>query len=192
MSESGIQAVRCSNCDYEFPHQPGEAVDSGLEGEPCPRCGDTSKTYRVAASVALYWGVWDEQYSFLLDTARKLRDQGHHEAAIVTAQTACEVCTEVVLSAMLHASGIEEHVADLITDPLPNYNLLGTRVQKVYETFSEEKIRWGEPLWQSYRSHVKRRNDIVHRGRQATPQEATAAIEAVEAVIGHLLENRPD
>jgi hypothetical protein len=162
------------------------------KGKPCPRCGNTTRTYRVGASVTISWRVWSEQYRFLLDTAKKLRDQGHHEAAIVTAQTACEVCTEVVLSAMLHASGIEEYVADLITGPLPNYNLLSKRVQKVYEAFSEDKIRWGEPLWQSFRTHVVRRNDIVHQGRQATPQEANDSIAAAEAVIGHLLANRPD
>jgi hypothetical protein len=117
MSESGIQAVRCSNCDYEFPYQPGEAVDPGLKGEPCPRCGNASKTYRVETSLTLYWRVWSDQYSFLLDNAKKLRDQGHYEAAIVTAQTASEVCMALVVRALLRASGIEEHVAELITDP---------------------------------------------------------------------------
>lgn len=190
---TGIQAVRCSKCAYEFPYQPGEPINSELEGEPCPSCGNTSKTYTVEGSVTISWGErYRERYQVLLDAAKKLREQGYHAAAIVTAQTACEVCTELVLSAMLHTSGIEKRVAVLITDPLPNYNLLRKRVQQVYEAFSEDKIRRGEPLWQSFRTHVERRNKIVHQGREATPQEANDSIAAAEAVIGYLLANLPD
>jgi hypothetical protein len=195
--KSGPQSVWCSECGYEFSHQPGEPASSDLREKLCPRCGHTLKTHgitinatsKVTASVTIVWG---QQYKFLLDTAKKLRDQAHHEAAIVTAQTACEVCTEVVVSGWLRAKGIEDYVADLITEPLRSYNPLDHRVRKVYEAFSEDEIEPGKLLWQSFRAHVERRNDIVHRGRQATPQEADDSIAVAEAIIGRRLANRPD
>jgi hypothetical protein len=39
---TGHQGVWCSNCGYEFTSEP--------QGEPCPRCGNTSRTYGVVQS----------------------------------------------------------------------------------------------------------------------------------------------
>jgi hypothetical protein len=43
--KTGPQAVRCSNCGYEFPHQPGAPANPELRGVPCPECGHTRKIY---------------------------------------------------------------------------------------------------------------------------------------------------
>ena len=45
--KTGPQAVWCSKCGHEFPHQPGEPASSDSHGKPCPRCGHTLKTYGV-------------------------------------------------------------------------------------------------------------------------------------------------
>ncbi len=45
--KTGHQAVGCSNCGYEFPHQPGEPASAEVREKPCPRCGHTSKTYGI-------------------------------------------------------------------------------------------------------------------------------------------------
>jgi|SRR5215211_1450641 len=188
---TGIQAVRCSNCAYEFPHQPGEPINSELEGEPCPSCGNTSKTYRVEASVTISWRVWSGRYQVLLDTAKELRDQGHHEAAIVTAQTACEVCTEMVLTRALHERIGDDAVVDLVTSSLGSYSPTNDRVKRWYEVLFGPRIQ-DEPLWQPLKKHVDRRHDIVHRGEEATLQQANESIAAVDKAIRHLLANRPD
>jgi hypothetical protein len=190
MSKSGIQAVRCSNCDYEFPHQPGEEIDAELEGEPCPSCGNTSKTHSVGTSAAIYWRVWSNRYKVLLDNAKKLRDQGNYEAAIVTAQTACEVCTESVLTGALHERFNDTDVVDLITTTLSTYNPKNARVKDWYEILFDHRIQ-DEPLWQPLMEHVTRRHRIVHRGEEATEQQADESIAAVDEFTRHLLENYP-
>jgi hypothetical protein len=141
------------------------------------------------------WGAyqnwWAERYGPLLEVARQLRNDGYYAAAIVTAQTACEVCTEVVLTEALHARVGDEAVADYITGSLrDNHNLLNGRVQKLYEVLFGHRIQEYQPLWQSFKDHVKRRNDIVHQGDEATVQGADDSIAAVDKVIQHLLQNR--
>ena len=51
-------------------------------------------------AMAMMWPEWwEDRFFVLINTAKTLKDQGHPEAAIVTAQTACEVCTEIFLEA---------------------------------------------------------------------------------------------
>ncbi len=135
---------------------------------------------------------WSERYGPLLEAARQLRNDGYHAAAIVTAQTACEVCTEVVLAEVLRARVGDEAVADYITGSLrDNYNLVSGRVQKLYEVLFGHRIQEYPSLWQPFKDHVEWRNKIVHQGREATAQEADESIAAVDRVVQHLLQNRP-
>jgi HEPN domain-containing protein/predicted RNA-binding Zn-ribbon protein involved in translation (DUF1610 family) len=182
--------VECANC--------GASLDPSHEG-PCPSCGELAGTITrvkalsaalsMAAATATVSEWWEQRYKFLLDTARDLRSQGHPEAAIVTAQTAFEVCLGAVLTEALRKRVGDAAVADLITGALRPYNPKNDRVQKWYETLFEHRIQ-AEPFWQSLRKHVDRRNRVVHRGEEATAQEADESIKAVDAAIRHLLKNR--
>jgi hypothetical protein len=127
----------------------------------------------------------------LLDAAKKLRDDGHHAAAIVTAQSACEACMELVLTEAVRAGVGDAAIADFITDSLPNYNPISGRVQKLYELLFGHSLQENQPLWEPFKKHVKHRNNIVHHGHVATPRQADESIATVEKVIDHLLKNRP-
>lgn len=167
---------------------------------PCPSCGELAgKKAYVTASVtargnasasATVFRRWQERYEVLLDTAHQLRDHGHYEAAIVTAQTACEVCTEAVLTAALHERVGDDGVTDLITASMGNYNPTNHRVQEWYETLFDHRIQ-EESFWPSLKKHVARRHGVVHRGEPATSREADESIAAVDEAIRHLLKNRP-
>jgi hypothetical protein len=180
----------CKNC--------GASLEPSHVG-PCPSCGERAgKKVYVTATVTTRSKVsatatvikrWEQRYKFLLDTARELRDQGHPEAAIVTAQTACEVCTEAVLTEALRRRVGDDVVADLITGSLWNYNPTNPRVKRLYETLFDHRIQ-DEPFWQSLKKHVDRRHAVVHRGKEATSQEADESITAVDAATQHLLKNR--
>ncbi len=139
-----------------------------------------------AAIWAMYPEWWTDRYEVLLDVAKRLRDDGHYEAAIVTAHTACEVCTETTLSAVFRLKGIE-----YLTDPLggliSSYNLTNKKVRDVYEAVTNDRIQ-DQPFWPSFTEHVRRRNEVAHRGGEATQQEATDSINAAEAVVRHLLD----
>lgn len=121
----------------------------------------------------------------LLDAAGRLRADGHHEAAIATAQTACEVCTETMLSALFRIKGIT-YLTDPVGNLIPNYNLSNDRVRTLYVAVSEDPIH-EEPFWGAFKRHTKCRNEVVHGGREAEPWESEESIEAVKAVVGHLL-----
>ena len=130
---------------------------------------------------------WRERYEALLDTAKRLREQEHYEAAIVMAQTACELCTEAVLTGALRERVEDDDVADLITDTLGSYSPTNDRVKKWFELLFGYPIQ-DEPFWQPLKKHVARRHGIVHRGEEATPKEADESIAAVENTIRHLLQ----
>ena len=124
----------------------------------------------------------------MLDAAETLKNQGHYEAAIVTAQTACEVCTEVFLEAGFRNKGIT-YLADPIESLLRNnYNLNNDRVRGIYKTVCDDQIEQ-EPFWARFKEHTKRRNDVVHRGVRASQQEAVDSIGVVREVVTHIRSN---
>jgi hypothetical protein len=118
-----------------------------------------------------------------------LRDQDYPVPAVVMAQTACEVCMEVVLTDVLRERVRDHDIANFITGSLRNYNPKTDNVKKLYELLFGDRVQ-GASFWPSFLEHVKRRNNIVHRGQAATPQDADESIVAVDKVIRHLLQKR--
>ena len=179
-------SAECQNC--------GASLDPSETG-PCPNCGQLGKKVYVSAlaissslaTASASVKKWRERYEVLLDTAKRLREQEHYEAAIVMAQTACEVCTEAVLTGALRERVQDDEVADLITDSLSNYSPTNDKVKKRYKVLFGHRIQ-DEPFWQPLTEHVARRHGIVHSGEEATPKEADESIAAVEKTIRHLLQ----
>jgi hypothetical protein len=133
------------------------------------------------------------RFQTLLSTAKGLNDNGHHEAAIVTAQTACEVCTAMVLTEILKIRDID-YLSDALapTDGLlPNYNLSRKDVRRYYEAVTEDKIAEDDnDRWTRFQKHVRRRNKVVHHaGESATKAEADASIRVVQEMIEHILQH---
>jgi hypothetical protein len=125
-----------------------------------------------------------KRLNVLFNTACWLRDRGYHEAAIITAQTACEFCTEMVLTDTFDSRGIG-YLTDPVSELLPNYNLAHEKVRKVYDAVANDAIAQ-EPFWPEFVEHSKKRNKVAHRGEKATRPDADASIAAVEKVIRHI------
>ena len=160
----------------------------GTEGstEGNPRKVEASFRVKGESKVSISAEVW-RRYEVLLDTAKKLHDAGYNEAAIVLAQTACEVCTERVMVAAAAAGGKPRSKLQL-----SNYNLDRTNVRKLYTEVTGQDIRQDDPgRWDAFQEHVKRRHKVVHRGQPATAEDASASIKAVEYIIGRMLSNSP-
>jgi hypothetical protein len=167
------------------------------EGEEAQRGGkqaniikaDVSVKAGAKVSVTATRRLWQARYKYLLDAAKQLNADGHHAAAIVTAQTACEVCTAVVFTAVLRAKGVVS-----LTDPLRNlissYSLANDKVRDLYVALSGDRIQ-DKPFWSDFKAHAKLRMNIVHGGHSATAEDADKSIATVEKVIDHLLQNRP-
>ena len=136
-------------------------------------------------AMAMMWPEWwEDRFFVLINTAKTLKDQGHPEAAIVTAQTACEVCTEIFLEAGFRNQDIA-YLKGPINDLLTNYNVGNPRVRRIYEAVCNDQISQ-EPFWARFQEHVKRRHRRVHRGEKASQQEAEDSITVAEEVIGHI------
>jgi hypothetical protein len=130
--------------------------------------------------------LWGARFEVLLEAAKRLRDDGHPEAAIVTAQTACEVCTERVMTETFLRRRID-YLSDPLGRLLPNYNIGNDRVRKIYEAVTNDSIAAADNArWQRFQQHVKKRQGVVHGGQEATPSDADASITVVEEVIEHV------
>jgi hypothetical protein len=94
--------------------------------------------------------LWQARYEYLLDAAKKLRDDGHNAAAIVMAQSACEACMELVLTEAVRARVSDARIADFITGSLPNYNPKTRRVLELYELLFGHSLQENQPLWEPF------------------------------------------
>ena len=146
-----------------------------------------SSTVSVSASVK-HW----QRFDILLQRAKEL-SKDFPEAAIVLAQTACEVCTEVVVNDAVDTKVSDEDIATFIKDEVRKYYPTSdnTQLKRMYKLLFDEDIREKkEQLWTSFDAHNTRRNDVVHHGKAASTAEAEESIKAVEAVIDRLLPDR--
>ena len=120
----------------------------------------------------------------LLSTARSLLERQEYRAAVVIAQTACEVLTAQVIRHLLNvrqAGDLEEWVAD----SLPSFSLDNRAVRDLYVTLSGDQIR-ERSLWPRYTGHVRHRNRVAHRSEAATREQAEDSCAAAAELIEHL------
>ncbi len=121
----------------------------------------------------------------LLDSARARLQDGHTNEAIVIAQTAAELFAEETFNLLYERRGIADLKRVIGRLLYENYNLAHDRVASLYEGLSGDQIKQ-RPFWSRYKDHNELRNDIVHDGRIATPEEAEASLGVVEELIAHL------
>jgi hypothetical protein len=145
---------------------------------------------KVAQPVSIYLPILLQGSPYervLLDFAKRAAargEDGDHEVAVVTAQMAVEVMIEQTIGGLLRSRGLED-LDEPLSDLLPSYNIGNERVLRLYDALSGEQIQ-NEAFWPNFKEHVKRRNQIVHRGMRASRQDAEESIAAVEAVLAHL------
>lgn len=105
--------------------------------------------------------------------------------AVIVAQMACEIVSELAFSKYYEDRGIVD-LREPIDDLLPNFNLGGSqKVRKLYEALSGDKIGQAA-FWKEYTDVVKLRNDIVHKGARTTAAPARSAVEVAEKLIEHV------
>jgi hypothetical protein len=143
---------------------------------------------KIPVTVYLRWGFL---FQSLLRAAKDLNDKGHHEAAIVAAQTSCEVCTEMVLTETFEIRGVPEYLSDTLGVLLgKNYNVGNPRVREIYEAVTEDPIYAdGKARWYRFKEHTKKRHAVVHKGESATKADADASIKVVQEIIEHILQH---
>jgi hypothetical protein len=125
-----------------------------------------------------------QHHRMLLEISKELLRQKYYGAALVIAQTACEVFVEVAIATILKSKGLES-LDQSLKDFVQNYNLANQRNRKLYVALSEDNIQ-RESFWNKYVTMVKLRHDVVHKGKQVTAQEGKDSFEVANEMIEHL------
>jgi S1-C subfamily serine protease len=67
-------------------------------------------------------------------------------------------------------------------------SLTNKRLYAIYRAITNDDVKTkDQPLWQAFRAHVERRNEVVHSGRKVSEAEAKASVEVAERIGGEPL-----
>lgn len=119
--------------------------------------------------------------------AERMYDEGHYDFTVVAAQTACELLVEgaIQFAVSRHAT---ERLAQVIPDLLTSYTMLDQRGPKVWEAVTGRSIREPKAVWDGYRTHVERRNALIHKGARVTRDEAAESLSATRDFAWQVVE----
>jgi hypothetical protein len=146
--------------------------------------------YAVARTTTFYRNqiapLLASPYIELFGAAKRLLDAGELGAAVVLAQTACEVLGANVLERLMKKRNVE-FLRDWIVSAATrgNANFSNDRVRDLYVTLSGDRIQ-DQPFWAQYQSHVRRRHDVAHNGTTVSKAETEESYQAAESFIRHL------
>jgi hypothetical protein len=145
------------------------------------------------------WDDWsgfpegEELHDMLLATAAALLDDGHFGAAVVSAQTACEVLTENVMHFWISqilitggGSSLWRDLGESLMDLFQTFTLTNERLLRVYVLISDDSSITEQPFWNRYKELVKRRHRVVHRGSVSTHAEAAQSIAVAKEFVAHI------
>ena len=124
-------------------------------------------------------------YIEIFGAAKRLLDGGEFAAAVVVAQTSCEVLGENVLLRLMRKRGVELLSEWASRARRRSASFDNDLVRRLYVTLSNDEIQKA-PFWARYAAHVELRNKIVHEGRAVTKSEAEESYQAAMDFIRHI------
>ena len=126
-----------------------------------------------------------EPYLNLLDAAKVAHEQNQHKESVILAQTSLELFTEKVLGRLYTVRNIE-YLKPEFEHLLINYNLVNSKVSGLYIALSGDEIKQ-ESFWADLVDHTELRNALVHEGKDATIDQSSRSLAAVNALIAHVI-----
>jgi uncharacterized protein (UPF0332 family) len=134
----------------------------------------------------------EETHDVFLTAAETLLEAEYYSAAVVSAQTACEVITEEAIDFWildLRMAGDRgkrlNSVLNTLMEAFQTYNLTNDRLRRLYIELSDDEIQ-EEPFWQRYKEHVDRRHRVVHQGYITTKKEAEQSLAVAREFVEHI------
>ena len=109
---------------------------------------------------------------------------GRYEVSVVTAQMACEICSERVLRSYFASSRVG-FLEDAIDDLLPSYNLANDKVRSLYVALTQDSIQQ-QFFWSEYKTVVSIRNKAVHAGERVQASQSQLVLRVAKLVVKHL------
>jgi len=120
----------------------------------------------------------------LLESARDMILRNRHEISVVTAQMACEICTERVLRTYFRFKDVA-FLENPIENLLPSYNLANEKVRHIYTALTGDAIHQ-QYFWSEYKTMVAIRNKAVHAGARIQESQAQMVCRIATSVVKHL------
>lgn len=118
----------------------------------------------------------------LFSRARDLATEGQGPLAVILAQAACEVATELAFYVLFDRQGLM-HLKDSIG---VRFTLLSDeRPRKLYTALTKDEIQKAS-FWAAFKKAVALRNEIAHRGTEPRPTTITATLDAYEQFLDHI------
>jgi hypothetical protein len=124
----------------------------------------------------------------VLAIARQFLDADKDDVAVIMAQTACEIATDDLVTALLRLRRLPADLESWITARIERAATLRSNVlYNLYVALSGDDLKQGQPaLWDAYERHIALRNAIVHKAKtHASKQQATDGCNMTEALIHH-------
>ena len=122
--------------------------------------------------------------SQLLEAAADMLKWERYEVSVVTAQMACEICSERVLRAYFLTREVS-FLEDSVDDLLPSYNLSNDKVRNLYSALTSDPIHQ-QFFWSEYKVMVSLRNKAVHAGARIQKSQAQMVHRVAKLVVKHL------
>lgn len=128
-----------------------------------------------------------EPYINLLAAAQFAHDQAQYKESVILAQTAVELFTEKTLGDLYIVRNIA-YLKPEFEHLLINYNIGNAKVSGLYIALSNDPIKQA-PFWADFIAHTELRNALVHEGQDASQDQSSASLQAVTALIDHIVES---
>lgn len=124
----------------------------------------------------------------ILEKAEQLCARGFNEAALVTAQSACELGCERAIEKWLASRGAG-YLHECLHEMVPSFNVCAGKTRDLYTTLTDDHIQQ-QPFWHAYTELTQLRNRIVHRGEQVHADTARKYLDVARGVVEHLERTR--
>jgi hypothetical protein len=168
-------SVECAQCHEPLAPPPAEAPK---HRDPCPKCGSQLRTFSLAAApgnVGITGSPADifttQSPPGLLNAARSQLAGGDYGAAIVTANTACEVAIRL-------AAAVRRDPKSKLRWSPNAPEVVGKFEAWTGVAFSKESF------WPAYLAMYRLRNGAAHEGRKLLFDEAQRAIDTATEFVG--------
>jgi hypothetical protein len=107
--------------------------------------------------------------------------------AIVTAHMAFEVAAEGAFARLLYSNGAGPALTDAVIAGLPDRTFMDRRTREMWTLLpAGDEIKKAR-AWKPYQQSVQRRNRAVHKGEEFEAADAQVAVDAVQAMLDHLV-----
>lgn len=196
LGADGVESV----IEHDSPEHRFEVVFELPQGDPDEVFAEARRRYHeicgragirvpdplelTASGFEVFFAEQQRRDRELLRRAEELFDQGHHDLAVIVAQTACEIVVADAMRTLLDSHASQELLPWLMSR-MTSYSLRDDPTRKLWNQLTGTAIQQ-ESWWSNYVGHVGRRNRIVHEGERVDTDAARSSLDAARELFAFI------